>query len=91
MLYQLSYVGTTRRSVSKLRKMSSVDVGTTASTFGGTMNSTQDFCDALVSGCDDCGAQRIAAALVLLASVDDDLCLDLADVPAALRAIFDEA
>lgn len=56
------------------------------------MNTNQAFCDALVDRCEDAGfAQRIAAALVLLASVDDDLQLDLENAPAALRAVFDEA
>ena len=92
MLYQLSYVGTTGRIIGDLRKMSSVDVTISADTFAAPMNTDQAFCDALVDRCEDqASAQRIAAALVLLASVDDELLLDLDLVPAALRAAFDAA
>ncbi len=73
--------------------MSSVDVSIDAATLVGAMNTNQAFCDALVDRCEDHGvsAQRIAAALVLLASVDDELQFDLEAAPAALRAVFDEA
>ena len=56
------------------------------------MNTPQELCDAIVSGCDDSvSAQRIAAALVLLATVDDDLEFDLSTAPAALQAVFEAA
>jgi hypothetical protein len=56
------------------------------------MTTSQDLCDAIVSGCDGAvSVQRIAAALVLLATVDDDLEFDLSAAPPALRAVFDEA
>ena len=57
------------------------------------MSSSQDLCRELVSACDgNVTANRIAAALVLLAATDDDLELDLDTAPASLRAVFaDEA
>ncbi len=55
------------------------------------MKTPQELCDAIVSGCDEgVSAQRIAAALVLLATVDDDLEFDLSNAPAALRAVFED-
>ncbi|HEY1100600.1 MAG TPA: hypothetical protein VGF99_16795 [Myxococcota bacterium] len=82
----------TGRTLSDLVIMSSVDVAITAGTVVDLMSSTQELCDALVQQCaehDD--AARVAAALVLLASVDDDLELDLDAVPQHLRAIFNDA
>lgn len=53
---------------------------------------SQALCDALVAMCDtQVPAGRLAAALVLLAAVDDELAFDLAQAHPALRAVFDDA
>jgi hypothetical protein len=57
---------------------------------------SQALCDALLSLADPPSdlpvkAERLAAALVLLAAVDDDLVADLDAAPAPIRAVFDAA
>lgn len=57
---------------------------------------SQALCDALLSlGDPPAGppvkAERLAAALVLLGVVDDDVVADLEAVPASIRAVFDAA
>ncbi len=56
---------------------------------------SQTLCDALLAlgdpSCSTVKAERLAAALVLLASVDDDVVTDLDAVPPAIRAVFDAA
>ncbi len=51
------------------------------------MDGTQRLCDALI-GDDDVSDEHMAAALVLLASVDDDLCIDPDALPPAVRALL---
>jgi hypothetical protein len=56
---------------------------------------SQALCDALLALADPSAAavkaERLAAALVLLGAVDDDVVTDLDDVPPAIRAVFDAA
>jgi len=51
----------------------------------------QSLCDAVVDSCSGQGlaADRAAAALVLLAAVDDDVAVDPDNMPPALRALLD--
>lgn len=60
------------------------------------MSGSQALCDALLALADPPSgpavkAERLAAALVLLAAVDDELVADLEAAPPLLRAIFDAA
>ena len=93
MLYQLSYVGL----VSAVNPFDDAVVKHVDGSSRGARVffmpiGSQALCDALVAMCDsEVPASRLAAALVLLAAVDDDLALDLDEAPAALRAIFDDA
>jgi hypothetical protein len=60
------------------------------------VSGSQALCDALLSLGETSAernvkAERLAAALVLLGVVDDDLIADLSEVPSSIRAVFDAA
>jgi hypothetical protein len=65
------------------------------STLPAMTSGSQALCDALLAlGEPPAGpvkAERLAAALVLLGVVDDDVVADLEAVPAPIRAVFDAA
>lgn len=93
MLYQLSYVGLLS-AVNPFdgAVVKHVDASSSAARFSPMTIASQALCDALVAMCDtQVPAGRLAAALVLLAAVDDELAFDLAQAPPALRAVFDDA
>lgn len=96
MLYQLSYVGPATAIIHATTQMSStLTRGSRRSTLPPMTSGSQALCDALLALGEPTGspvkAERLAAALVLLGVVDDDLVADLEAVPAPIRAVFDAA
>lgn len=97
MLYQLSYVGPATAIIHATAKMSStLTRGSPEASLTPMTSGSQALCDALLAlGEPPAGppvkAERLAAALVLLGAVDDELVADLAEVPPPIKAVFDAA
>ena len=99
MLYQLSYVGLDGAIIHATAKMSStLTRRSRKSTLPPMTLGAQALCDALLRLGDASDpsapavkAERLAAALVLLGVVDDELIADLDAAPAPIRAVFDAA
>ena len=97
MLYQLSYVGMVGGIIHATTQMSStLTQRSCGSSLLRMVSGSQTLCDALLSLGEPSAdltvkAERLAAALVLLGVVDDDLVADLSDVPSSIKAVFDAA
>lgn len=97
MLYQLSYVGPdVGNNPHECAEVKHVDAGIARVHTAPMSAGSQALCDALLALGEPASgppvkAERLAAALVLLGAVDDDLVADLDTVPPSIRAVFDAA